>query len=185
MANANEIPTSHAPTDAASGHGWQMAWGVLLIVSGILAILMPGIAALATALIFAWLLIFGGACEIAYAIQTRSKGGFGWKLASGILTLVLGIAILVLPLAGVASLALLVGAFLFAGGVTRTMLAFRFRPNPGWRWILFDGLLSIGLAILIAIGWPQSSLAFVGLLTGFTLIMTGIWRIVLRRSVSR
>jgi Short repeat of unknown function (DUF308) len=82
--------------------------------------------------------------------------------------LMLGIAILVLPLAGVASLALLVAAFLFAGGITRTALAFRFKPRRGWGWVLFDGLLSIGLAILIAIGWPQTSLAFVGLLTGFT-----------------
>jgi uncharacterized membrane protein HdeD (DUF308 family) len=93
----------------------------------------------------------------------------------------LGIAILVLPLAGVASLALLVAAFLFAGGITRTALAFRFKPRRGWGWVLFDGLLSIGLAILIAIGWPQSSLAFVGLLTGFTLISAGIWRTMLRR----
>ena len=130
---------------------------------------------------FAWLLIFGGGCEIAYAIHTRSKEGFGWKLASGIVTLVLGIAILVLPLAGVASLALLVAAFPFAGGITRTALAFRFKPRRGWGWVLFDGLLSIGLAILIAIGWPQSSLAFVGLLTGFTLISAEIWRIMLRR----
>ena len=119
---------------------------------------------------------------MAYAIQTRDKEGFGWKLASGVLTLVLGIAILVLPLAGVASLALLVGAFLLAGGITRTVLAFRFKPQRGWGWILFDGILSIGLAIIIAIGWPQSSLAFIGLLTGFTLISTGIWRIMLRRS---
>ena len=117
---------------AASGSGWQLVWGVLLIVSGVLAILMPGIAALATALIFAWLLIFGGAFEIVHAVQTRTKDGFGWKLASGVLTLVLGIAILVVPVAGVASLALMVGAFLLAGGVTRTMLAFRLKPHSGW-----------------------------------------------------
>lgn len=163
------------------GDGWQLAWGVLLILSGVLAVSMPGVAALATAIIFAWLLIFGGAFEIVYAIQTRGKDGFGWKLASGVLTLVLGIAILIVPLAGVASLALMVGAFLFAGGVTRTMLAFRLKPQSGWGWILFDGLLSIIVAILIAIGWPQSSLAFIGLLTGFSLIATGIWRIVLRQ----
>lgn len=167
----------------ASGSGWQVAWGVLLILAGILAISMPGVAALATAIIFAWLLIFGGAFEIVYAIQTRHRDGFGWKLASGVLTLVLGIAILIVPVAGVASLALMVGAFLFAGGVTRTMLAFRLKPHSGWGWILFDGLLSIVVAILIAIGWPQSSLAFIGLLTGFSLIATGIWRIVLRQQV--
>jgi uncharacterized membrane protein HdeD (DUF308 family) len=178
MANAKNATTgAHL---SASGSGWQVVWGVLLILSGVLAVLMPGIAALATALIFAWLLIFGGAFEIVYAVQTRSRNGFGWKLASGILTLALGIAILIVPLAGVASLALMVGAFLFAGGITRTMLAFRMKPQSGWGWILFDGLLSIAVAILIAVGWPQSSLAFIGLLTGFSLIATGIWRIVLR-----
>jgi len=178
MADAKN--TAQAAPLATSGSGWQVVWGVLLIVSGVLAVLMPGIAALATALIFAWLLIFGGAFEIVHAIQTRTKDGFGWKLASGVLTLVLGIAILVVPVAGVASLALMVGAFLLAGGIARTMLAFRLKPHSGWGWILFDGLLSIAVAILIAIGWPQSSLAFIGLLTGFSLIATGVWRIVLR-----
>jgi uncharacterized membrane protein HdeD (DUF308 family) len=181
MANTNNVTASGAHAVAAPGNGWQLAWGVLLIVAGILAVAMPALAALATALVFAWLLIFGGGCEIAYAIQTRGKDGFGWRLASGILTLVLGLAILVIPIAGVASLALLVGGFLFASGVVRTMLAFRLKPRHGWAWVLFDGLLSIAVAILIAIGWPQSSLAFIGLLTGFSLIATGIWRILLRR----
>jgi uncharacterized membrane protein HdeD (DUF308 family) len=165
------------------GRGWQIAWGVLLIGAGILAVLMPAIAALATALVFAWLLIFAGACEIIYAVQTRSSHGFGWRLASGILTLLLGLAILFVPVAGVASLALLVGAFLLLSGISRTMLAWRMRAYRGWGWVMFDGLLSIALAILIAIGWPASSLAIIGLLTGFTLISTGVWRIVLARNV--
>jgi uncharacterized membrane protein HdeD (DUF308 family) len=54
------------------------------------------------------------------------------------------------------------------------------RPHRGWGWIVFDGLLSIVIAIIIALGWPQSSLAFIGLLTGFTLIITGLWRLMLR-----
>ena len=180
MANANETGAVHAAAATAPGSGWKIVWGVLLIIAGILAVLMPGVAALATALVFGWLLVLGGGFEIVYAIQTRHNQGFGWKLASGILTLVLGLAILVLPLAGVASLALIVGAFLFAGGIARTGLSFRIRPRQGWGWVLFDGLLSIVVAILILIGWPQSSLAIIGLLTGFSLISTGIWRIMLR-----
>ena len=183
MANTTSIDT-HRDLPAP-GTGWHVVWGILLIVAGVLAVLMPGIAALATALIFGWLLVMSGVFEIVYAFQTRGHDGFGWKLASGILTLLLGIAIVVVPLAGVASLALLVGAFLFVGGITRTMLAFRLRPRSGWGWVLFDGLLSIGLALLIAIGWPASSLAFIGLLTGFTLISTGVWRIMLRHAWPR
>jgi uncharacterized membrane protein HdeD (DUF308 family) len=169
----------------ASGSGWQVLWGVLLIIMGVLAVLMPGIAALATALVFGWLLVVSGLFEIIYAMQTRRHDGFAWKLVSGILTLLLGLAIVVVPLAGAASLALLVGAFLFANGVAHTVLAFRVRPRAGWGWVLFDGLLSIGLALLIVIGWPASSIAFIGLLTGFTLISTGIWRILLRPTPTR
>jgi uncharacterized membrane protein HdeD (DUF308 family) len=177
---------SDSKTPAGSGltrpeSGWYLVWGLLLIAAGVLAVLMPLVAALATGLVFGWLLVLAGGCEIVYAIQTRAQPHFGWKLASGVLTLVLGIAIVILPLAGVESLALLVGAFLFVGGIVRTSLAFRFRPRRGWGWVLFDGLLSIALAILIAAGWPASSIEFIGLLTGFVLISTGLWRIVLHR----
>jgi uncharacterized membrane protein HdeD (DUF308 family) len=163
------------------GRGWQIAWGALLLIAGVLALMMPAVAALATALFLAWLLMLGGVFEIGYAVQTRSRPGFGWKLASGVLTLLLGIAIGVVPLAGVASLALLVGGFLLAGGIARVVLALRTKPLRGWGWVLFDGALSIVLAVLILLGWPHSSLAIIGLMTGFSLIFTGVWRILLAR----
>ncbi len=184
MANSTDTRTRGTLGVVEPASGWHIVWGVLLILAGILAVLMPEVAALATALVFGWLLVLSAGCEIAYAVQTRAQEGFGWKLASGILTLVLGIAIVVLPGVGAASLALLVGAFLLVGGVVRASLAFRFRPRRGWGWVLFDGLLSIALAILIAVGWPQSSIAFIGLLTGFVLISTGVWRIVLHRATA-
>jgi uncharacterized membrane protein HdeD (DUF308 family) len=59
------------------------------------------------------------------------------------------------------------------------MLAFKLRPKAGWGWVLFDGALSIAIAILIASGWPQSSIEFVGILVGFCLISGGFWRIML------
>ena len=114
-----------------------------------------------------------------YAIQTRQRG-FGWKLTSGILTLLLGLAIVVFPLTGTISLGLLVGAFLFVGGVTRTAFAFQLEPLSGWGWVVFDGLLSIALAILMSMGWPGSSLIAIGVLTGLWLISAGTWRIFLR-----
>ncbi|HEY4037687.1 MAG TPA: HdeD family acid-resistance protein [Burkholderiaceae bacterium] len=181
MANTTDLSTGAQPIPTQPASGWYLVWGLLLIGTGILAVLMPMVAALATALFFGWLLILGGVCEIVYAVQTRGHEHFGWKLLSGVLTLVLGLAIVLVPLAGAASLALLVGAFLFVGGIVRTMLALRFRPRRGWGWVLFDGLLSIVLALLIATGWPESSIAFIGLLTGFVLISAGVWRIVLHR----
>lgn len=174
-------PQTSATPANPRGHsrGWAIFWGILLIITGVLAILMPGIAALATALTLAWLLILAGCIEIVHAIQTRHRPGFGWKLLSGIVTLLLGLSLFFFPVAGIASLALLIGAFVFAGGVVRLILAFKLRPQKGWGWVLFDALLSIVIGGLIAYGWPATSLAFIGLLTGFWLLFTGVWRVIL------
>lgn len=172
QSTSNAGPVTHR-------RGWSIFWGILLIVTGILALLMPEIAALATALTLAWLLIFAGGVELVHAFQTRRRTGFGWKLTAGIITLLLGLGILFFPIAGIATLALWIGAFVFAGGIVRLLLAFRVRPAKGWGWVLFDGLLSIVIGILIAWGWPSSSIAFIGLLTGFWLLFSGAWRIML------
>jgi uncharacterized membrane protein HdeD (DUF308 family) len=176
-------PQASAP-DGTHSRGWVVFWGVLLIITGVLALLMPGIAALATALTLAWLLIFAGVVEIVHAIQTRQRAGFGWKLASGIITLLLGLSILLFPVAGIASLALMIGAFIFAGGISRLILAFKLKPQRGWGWVLFDALLSIVIGGLIAYGWPAGSIAFIGLLAGFWLLFTGIWRIIVEGRAS-
>lgn len=172
-------PPLTGPGSFAHSRGWSIFWGLLLIVIGVFALLMPGIAALATALTLGWLLVFAGIVESVHAFQTRHRDGFGWKLAAGIVTLVLGFCILLFPVAGVATLALWIGAFLFAGGVFRLILAFRLRPVKGWGWVLVDAILSIVVGALIAWGWPASSISFIGLLTGFWLVFSGIWRIML------
>jgi uncharacterized membrane protein HdeD (DUF308 family) len=165
---------------ASHAASWHGAWGALLILSGVLAVAMSFVAAFATALLFAWLLIVGGIGEVAYAIQTRHERGFGWKFVGGVLTLALGILVLLAPLAGAASLGLMVGAFLLMGGIARTVLAFTLRPAHGWGWVLADGLLSIAIAVLIAAGWPGASVGFIGVLTGLWLIWAGLWRLLRR-----
>jgi uncharacterized membrane protein HdeD (DUF308 family) len=163
--------------------GWVIVWGVALIVAGIVAIVEPAVAAVATALLLAWLFLLSGVIELIYAYQQRAHDGLAWKVISGLISLVLGIYMLVFPMASIASLALLIGAFLFASGVSSVLLAFKLRPRQGWGWVLFDGVLSIIIAIMIASGWPQNSIDFVGLLVGFCLISHGFWRIMLGRAL--
>jgi uncharacterized membrane protein HdeD (DUF308 family) len=167
------------PAPVRRSRGWSLAFGLVLIVIGILALLMPAIAALATALTLGWLLVIAGIVEIVHAFQTRRRKGYGWQLAAGIVTLILGLCILFFPIAGIATLTLWIGAILFAGGIVRLVLAFRLKPAKGWEWVLLDAVVSIVIGILIAWGWPASSIPFIGLLTGFWLLFSGIWRITL------
>jgi len=172
-----------AGQDLHKAGAWVTVWGVLLIIAGVVAIVAPGAAAIATTLLLAWLCVFAGVVQFVYAFQQRAHDGFGWKLLSALATLGLGVLMLVFPIASIASLALLIGAFLLASGVSSALLAFKLRPRAGWGWVLFDGVLSIVIAGLIASGWPQNSIEFVGILVGFCLISGGIWRIMLGRAL--
>ena len=172
-----------ATLDPQRASRWVLILGIVMIIAGVLAVFAPGPAALATSLFLAAMFILGGAAQIAHAVATRTHDGFGWKLLSGVAMGALGVLFAVFPVAGIASLALLVGALLLANGVCSVMLAFRLRPKKGWGWVLFDGALSVVLAVLIAIGWPATSIPIIGLLTGFALISGGVWRIVLARAL--
>lgn len=167
-----------APAMRKAG-GWVVVWGVLMIIAGVLAILEPPIAALAAEMLIAWLFVFVGVVQVVYAIQNRSAPGFRLHILSAILTLLLGVFMLMRPTLGIASVTLLLGAMLFANGVSEVMHAFRLKPTKGWGWVFVDGLLSIVIALLIASGWPQSSIVFIGVLVGIMMIYGGFWRIML------
>jgi uncharacterized membrane protein HdeD (DUF308 family) len=169
--------------DVRSAARWVTILGIVMIVAGFLAVLAPGPAALAATIFLGVMFFIGGVAEVAHAVATREHAGFGWKLLSGIAMIVLGALFAIFPIPGIAALALIVGGLLFAHGIGSTMVALKWRPRRGWGWILFDGILSIVLAILVAAGWPESSIPIIGLLVGFSLISTGMWRIMLARAL--
>src|SRR5207244_3469606 len=172
-----------ATSDSARVARWVTMLGIVMIVAGFLAVIAPGPARRVSTLFFGAMFLVGGVAEVAHAVATRSETGFGWKLLSGIAMIVLGALFAIFPLAGIATLALLVGGLLLVHGAGSVMLALKRRPGRGWGWILFDGALSIVLAILIAAGWPASSIPIIGLLAGFSLISAGVWRIMLARAL--
>jgi uncharacterized membrane protein HdeD (DUF308 family) len=47
------------------------------------------------------------------------------------------------------------------------------RPAHGWGWLLFGGIVTVILGILIWTQWPESSLRVIGLLVGINLLFTG------------
>lgn len=159
--------------------GWSLALGILLVIAGIAAVLFPTIAAVAATLYIGWFALIAGAIAIAIAIKTRAEPHFGWRLLVGVVYLALGFLLVANPILGALSLALFVGALLVVSGVVEMMLAFRLKPQKGWGWLLANGIVSIVLAVLIAIGWPLESLVLIGYLVGFQIITCGIARIML------
>ncbi len=73
--------------------------GVLALALGIWCLFAPGATLAALSLVFVVGFIISGILEIVFAVTNRGLDGWGWSLAGGIVDLLIGIALAVLPLA--------------------------------------------------------------------------------------
>ena len=158
---------------------------VLMIVSGVVAIAIPPIAGLTVTVMFGWLLIVTGALHLGFAWRGRGVATVIGELAVAALYAVIGFYMLARPVAGLASLTLAIAAYLAAKGLLEGVIAFKLRRLPGTGWLLFDGILTIVIAAMIATAWPASSAWAVGVLLGVAMICSGFARLMVSTAVRR
>ena len=159
--------------------GWSIALSILMIVAGILAIASPLAAGVAVNLLVAWLLVFSGCVHLVFSWNTRSAGGFLWALLVGILYICIGVYLLVHPLAGLMSLTIALAIYLFLEAVLEFVLGFTLRPLPGTGWLVFDGIVTLILAVMIWRTWPSSTAWVIGTLVGISMLFSGTARLML------
>jgi uncharacterized membrane protein HdeD (DUF308 family) len=155
------------------GWGWLLGLGILLSVLGLLLIAAPALGTLAIDLLVGWFLIIGGIAQLIHAFMEKAWRGFLLELASGALYLVVGVLLVFYPIAGAQALTIFLAAFLLVEGIVRVAMALRLRPAQGWAWVLFGGIVTVILALLIWSQWPASALWVIGLLVGINLLFTG------------
>lgn len=159
--------------------GWSIGLSALMIVAGILAIALPLAAGIAVNLLVAWLLVFSGCVHLVFAWHTRSAGGFLWELLVGILYIFIGVYLLIHPLAGLVSLTIALAIYLLLEAVLEFVLGFTLRPLPGTGWLIFDGIITLILAVMIWRTWPSSTSWIIGTLVGISMLFSGTTRLML------
>ena len=162
---------------------WSIALSVLMIVAGMLAIIMPLALGMVITISVGVLLMFGGAAHLAFAWHIRHYSGLWWELLLGFLYAAVGVLVLLYPKAALASLTLMLAAFLFVESVLEFVLAYYLRPLKGSGWLVFDGIITLVLAILISITWPWNTSWVIGTIVGISIIFSGIARLVLSLAV--
>jgi len=173
------MSTSPAATFVKKSVGFSIGLSVLMIVAGLLAIVLPQVAGIAISLLVAWLLIFSGGAHLVFAWHTRTGGGAVWELLLGILYIVIGVYILMNPVAGLATLTFALAIYLFFEAVLEFAMGFKLRPLPGSGWLLFDGIVTLILAVLIWRTWPSSTEWVIGTLVGISMLFSGTSRLML------
>ena len=163
--------------DAVHEH-WKafLIEGILLVVLGLAALIVPPLASLAVTIYLGWMFLFFGVAGLALTFWAREMPGFWWSLISAALAIAAGIILLARPLQGTLTLTIVVGAYFLAEGAATIMYALEHRRelSERWSWMLFSGLLDILIAAVIITGLPGSAEWAVGLLVGINLFLGGI-----------
>jgi uncharacterized membrane protein HdeD (DUF308 family) len=108
---------------------WTIVQGVVSVLAGLVALVWPGVTALALLFLIAFWAVMLGVGQIggAFAARRRGSNAWGWTLAAGVLNVVFGVLLLIWPGSGILTLVWLVGIFALAGGIALIVLAFRVR----------------------------------------------------------
>ena len=175
----------NAKTEINREVGWSIVLSVLMIVAGILAIIVPPASGIAVTILLGWLMVFAGAAHLAYAWHTRSGGGLFWGILLGIIYIAAGGCVLLHPMAGLASLTVVLAVYLLVESGLEFILSFQLRPLAGSGWLLFDGIVSFILATMIWRTWPASTMWVVGTLVGIGMLFSGVARLMISLAARR
>lgn len=152
--------------------GWLLLLGILMVVLGTIALFIMPAATIGTALVLGWLLVVSGILELVHAFRVRRWGGLFLHLIGGVLGVLIGLLVVTHPVVGAMVWTLLFASFFTVIGLFRLIAAIKLK-FPNWGWALFDGIITLGLGILLWLQWPWSGMWFLGLAVGVSLVLRG------------
>ena len=149
--------------------------GIVLVLLGLLAIVIPPLATLAVTILIGWLFLISGVVGLVTTFWAKGAPGFWWSLVSAIIAIIAGLFLLADPLSGTVSLTLVLIVFFVIEGVASIMYGFEHRREASSRagWIIASGVIDLILAAIILSGLPGSAAWAIGLLVGINMVFGG------------
>ena len=164
---------------------WIMTAGVLSLLGGIIAIALPNIASVGTAILIGWVLVLVSATNVVDAFSTRDRTRMAVRLVLAVLCFVAGVYLLVAPLDGTFTLTVVLAMWFLAIGVARIVIGIADRGAPARALIVLSGVAALLLGLLIALELPESAAWAIGLIVGVDLIFTGALLVGLARALPK
>ncbi len=180
MKNTSTLTVSLAGFDGAILKKFRkhsLLVGGLLLLLGLVGIILPSALSLVASAFLGWLLLAGGVLSLYFAFLTKWRSAWSWIKA--LLLTFTGILVLFNPVAGIMAVALLIALYLLMDAVGNFTLVQALYPHKGWGWMAVNGVLSLGLALIMIFAYPATTVVLVGLYLGISLLFDGIALIML------
>ena len=170
----DQMPNREAiETAIEENRGWFTALGVLLLLTGIAAIIFPLAGALAIDFVIATAFIATGVVYLVNAFATGSWGGCAWQIILGLIYIAAGMFLYIRPVEGTVILAAVIAMSLVADGIVRIALSMAMQRGP-WGWVMASGILSIVLGMAVFVMSSGTAVLLLGVLVGINLVASGI-----------
>jgi uncharacterized membrane protein HdeD (DUF308 family) len=167
-------PANMAEADSPPGRGlWFVMLGIVLILCGVFAMLAPLLSTLATTVIVGLSAAVAGVAQVMQAFRSPAWRGFFLNVLLGLIYLLASAVFLLRPVAGALAIAFTLACLLLATGIGEIALAFRIRPEGGWRWLVFSGLVAIATGVWLMFRLPIAGFFVPGVMLGLALMAEG------------
>lgn len=169
---------------------WMLLLGILLVLAGTAAIVVPPAAVgttLAVTIVLGALLMIGGVATIISSFWMGQWSGFLIQLLVGILYLACGFVMTEKPVISAVAMTIFIAVSFIVLGIFRSVAALMLR-FPQWGWALLNGVITLLAGILIYRQLPFDALWVIGLLVGVEMLFNGWTWIMLAltlRSIAR
>jgi uncharacterized membrane protein HdeD (DUF308 family) len=178
--------TALPPAKRRSARRWLFAVGIVAVITGITAVVVPIAASVTMTLFVGWLLMFWGFLGAVQAIGGPApRSTKAWRMINAVLSFLVGFYLVALPLNGTITLTFLLATWFFATGLLSLWSAWQHRHSRGVALTVLDGVTSLILGLLIAVNLPSSAAWAIGLLVGFYMLWWGSGALVTAFLISR
>ena len=164
-----------SPMGAVKSAGRSMTlFGVLTIIAGVLCMALPGIAGLSVITMIGILVLVAGIFRMMWAFRAGSFGRGLLVFAIGALTLLCGLILLAHPILASGVFTILLAVYFVVDGISEIGTGVSNRGVSGSGWLMFAGVVSIILGVMIWRQFPLSGMWAIGILFGIKLLFVGV-----------
>lgn len=167
-----EVLVIKATPEMIQHWGWFLAFGIVLLILGIAAIVRSLSSTVASTVFFGWLLVLGSIIEFVDAFMVGQWAGFFLHLLLAILFAVAGLFMALKPVISAETITFVMAMFFLIGGLY-TFIASLVTHTPGWGWQAVSGVVASLLGFFLLAQWPISGLYAIGIFVGIDLITYG------------
>lgn len=154
--------------------GWFVALGALTAFLGLITLLyLVVFGTIASIYMIGFAIIVAGIAEVTVGAKARRGGWRAIWILAGALYVATGLIAIIQPLLAAAVLTLMLGVAFLVIGAMRVVAAFQL-PAGGRAMVGLAGAISVLLGVLILVSWPNSGLVVLGAFLGTDLLLYGV-----------